>query len=43
MSDSKSSRGDPGAIGENRNFARKLWVFFSAMSHVSHIKRAPEK
>jgi hypothetical protein len=27
----------PGAIGEKRNFARQLWVFFSAMSHVSHI------
>jgi hypothetical protein len=25
-----------GALGENRIFARKLWVFFSAMSHVSH-------
>ena len=32
-----------GAKGENRNFARKLWFFFSLMSHVSHIKRAPEK
>ncbi len=25
------------AIGENRNFGHKLWVFFSIMSHTSHI------
>ena len=33
----------PGAIGENRIFGHELWAFFSAMSHTSHIKRAPEK
>ncbi len=32
-----------GAIGENRNFGHKLWAFFSAMSHTSHIEMAPEK
>ena len=33
----------PGAIGANRNFGHKLWVFFSTMSHTSHIWMAPKK
>ncbi len=35
--------GHYGAIGENRNFGHKLWVFFSTMSHTSHIYMSPKK
>ena len=32
-----------GLNGQKSIFGPKLWVFFSAMSHMSHILRSPEK